>query len=135
MPDAYPVYGRDFASLLRGEKIPWRTVVFGDYDMYHYVNDSMRMIRTEDCKLVMNTNLQFGPELYDLRSDPGETTNLANRGEHFSVFRDLRRRLYRWQDWMADPKCRIPWDPQQFMPSAGFQRDSRAAYFSSKSAN
>ena len=112
LPDDYPVYGHDFTPLLRGENIPWRTVIFGDYDMYHYVNDSMRMIRTEDWKLVLHTHLQFGPELYYLRNDPGETINLANSAEHFGTYIDLRRRLFRWQEWMGDPKQRAPWKPQ-----------------------
>lgn len=112
LPDDYPVFGRDFTPLLRGESIPWRTVIFGDYDMYHYVKDSMRMIRTEDWKLILHTHLQFAPELYDLRNDPGETVNLANRIEHFETYRDLRRRLYRRQVWMDDPKRRAPWEPQ-----------------------
>lgn len=110
--DDYPVYGRDFTPLLRGENIPWRTVVFGDYDMYHYVNDSMRMIRTEDWKLITHTNLQLTPELYDLGNDPGETINLVKSVEHFETYKDLRRRLFRWQEWMADPKRRAPWEPQ-----------------------
>lgn len=112
LPDDYPFYGHDFTPLLRGENIPWRTVIFGDYDMYHYVQDSMRMIRTEDWKLILHTHLQFGPELYDLRNDPGETINLANSAEHFETYRDLRRRLFRWQEWMDDPKRQAPWEPQ-----------------------
>ncbi|MCB1122010.1 MAG: sulfatase-like hydrolase/transferase, partial [Verrucomicrobiae bacterium] len=112
LPDDYPIFGRDFTPLLRGELVQWRTVIFGDYDMYHYVKDSMRMIRTEDWKLVMHTHLEFPPELYDLRNDPGERVNLANRIDYFDTYLDLRRRLYRWQVWMADPGRIAPWEPQ-----------------------
>lgn len=111
IPDDYPVHGRDLIPLLHGETIPWRDAIFGDYDMYHYVVDSMRMIRTEDWKLVLHSHPEFSSELYDLRNDPGETVNLAGHGVHFEVLRGLRSRLFAWQEWMADPRRRAPWEP------------------------
>jgi hypothetical protein len=40
--------------------------------------------------------LYEGPELYDRRADPRETTNLAGSVEHAGVRRGLRDRLFRW---------------------------------------
>jgi uncharacterized sulfatase len=111
IPDDYPIPGRNFTPLLRGEKVPWRTAIFGDYDMYHYVENSMRMIRTEEWKLVLHSHPQYQPELYNLLTDPEETTNLAGDPNHFQTMKELRIRLYSWQEWMADPKRRAPWEP------------------------
>jgi arylsulfatase A-like enzyme len=51
-------------------------------------------VRTDDWCYV--ERLYEGPELYDRRRDPRETTNLAGRPEHTAVERDLRDRLFRW---------------------------------------
>jgi arylsulfatase A-like enzyme len=40
--------------------------------------------------------LYEGPELYDRRADPRETTNLAGRREHADTERRLRDRMFRW---------------------------------------
>lgn len=110
LPDGYPLPGRNFTPLLRGEKVPWRTAIFGDYDMYHYVENSMRMIRTEEWKLVLHSHPAYQPELYNLQNDPGETNNLAGNPNHFQTMKALRNRLFAWQEWMGDPKRRAPWE-------------------------
>ncbi|HEX5097686.1 MAG TPA: sulfatase-like hydrolase/transferase, partial [Acidimicrobiia bacterium] len=51
-------------------------------------------VRTEDWCYV--ERLYEGPELYDRRTDPLETTNLAGRPEHAATQRDLRDRIFRW---------------------------------------
>ncbi|MBE7542337.1 MAG: sulfatase-like hydrolase/transferase [Bryobacteraceae bacterium] len=110
IPEGYLPCGRDFTPLLLGEKAPWRNTVFGDYDMYHYFEDSMRMIRTERWKLVTHSHIDVAHELYDLRQDPGETRNLIGSFAHGDVKIDLRRKLYAWQTWMGDPRRRAPWE-------------------------
>jgi hypothetical protein len=40
--------------------------------------------------------LYEGPELYDRRADPRETTNLAGRAQHPGVGRGQRGRVLRW---------------------------------------
>jgi len=112
VPDGYPIPGHDLGPLLRGENTSWRRAIFADYDMTHYVVNSMRMIRTEDWKLVVHSNPAYGHELYDLQADPGETVNLAGQGRHFERLRELRARLYAWQEWMGDPKRVAPSQPQ-----------------------
>jgi arylsulfatase A-like enzyme len=51
-------------------------------------------VRTDDWCYI--ERLYEGPELYDRRSDPRETTNLAGRPEHAAVERELRDRIFRW---------------------------------------
>jgi arylsulfatase len=58
------------------------------------------MVRTLDFKYI-----EKGPELYDLKADPGETKNLAGRG--LAVERELANLLWRWQaDRRAHPETR-----------------------------
>ena len=51
-------------------------------------------VRTEDWCYV--ERLYEGPELYDRRRDPRETTNLAGRPEHATAQRQLRELLLQW---------------------------------------
>ena len=51
-------------------------------------------VRTDDWCYV--ERLYEGPELYDRRADPRETTNLAGRPEYDDVERELRDRIFRW---------------------------------------
>jgi arylsulfatase len=58
------------------------------------------MVRTRDFKYI-----EKGPELYDLRADPGETKNLAGRG--LAVERELAELLRQWQaNRRAHPEAR-----------------------------
>lgn len=111
IPHGYVPCGHDLNPLLRGQSVRWRDVIFGDYDMYHYQKDSMRMIRTEAWKLVTHTHNDVQHELYDLRNDPGETNNLIGEYQHLRHMGELRRRLYAWQQWMGDPMALSPAHP------------------------
>lgn len=55
------------------------------------------------------------PELYDLRTDPGELVNLAGRPALAEVERDLAGRLHRW---LFDTVDVIPWTPDPRMDPA-----------------
>lgn len=44
-----------------------------------------------------------GFELYDLRTDPAETHNLANDADHRAVFSQLKAELYAWMTATDDP--------------------------------
>jgi arylsulfatase A-like enzyme len=50
------------------------------------------MVRTEDWKFVFAQSLEH--ELYDLRGDPGETTNVA--GSQPAIERQMQERLLSW---------------------------------------
>jgi arylsulfatase A-like enzyme len=66
-------------------------------------------IRTADWSYI--ERLYEGPELYDRRNDPRETTNLAGRRDTADTCRDLRGRIFRWLFETSDV---IPWieDPR-----------------------
>jgi arylsulfatase A-like enzyme len=59
----------------------------------------IRMARTQEWKLV--EEIGGTSELYDLRADPGELTNLYGRPEHRAVQAHLQKRLEEW-------KARLP---------------------------
>jgi choline-sulfatase len=52
------------------------------------------MIRDGDLKLTYWTH--DNPELYNLRSDPEEMTNLALRSEHRKTIDTLKQKLFAW---------------------------------------
>lgn len=87
--------GRSFAAMLRGEpQADWPDAVFGEYGQ-------LRFIRTADHKYIHRAN--GGPfELYDLRKDPDETTNLVDVAEHRPLRNRLRKRLFEWFERYAE---------------------------------
>ena len=89
--------GRDFAPLLRGDTVPWRDAVLGEFDMHHYTLARMRMIRTTHHKLVRYLGTSYQDELYDLAQDPGETRNLYSDDKVRGVRTDLETRLVQWR--------------------------------------
>jgi uncharacterized sulfatase len=90
-------HGRDFSPLLRGETVPWRDTVFGEFDMHHYTLARMRMIRTTRYKLVRYLGTSYQDELYDLANDPGETRNLYRDDTARAVRQELDARLAEWR--------------------------------------
>ena len=95
--------GMDFAPLLRGEKVPWRDAVFGQYDLHNAGLAYMRMIRTEEWKVVRHHFANLLDELYNLKEDPGETRNLYNAPAHRAIRDQLQSRLTKWQQSIDDP--------------------------------
>ena len=55
----------------------WRMEIFGQYDLHNSGLAYMRMLRTNDWKLVRYYHTNGLDELYDLKNDIGETKNLA----------------------------------------------------------
>lgn len=95
-----PSPGRDFSPALRGEKLTdWDDVVFYDFE-------NVRHIRTLEWKYVERLGQAPEFELYDLKSDPDELTNLAGLNAHAAMQERLRERLHAWFKRHADPK----WD-------------------------
>ena len=89
------VDGTSLLPLLRGKKpADWRDAWIDNYDMTYLEEDSMRMIRTEDWKLV--THSAAGHELFDMKNDPGELQNLYSRPDLEKVQRELEARLEEW---------------------------------------
>jgi uncharacterized sulfatase len=103
------VDGRSLLPLLRGDSdVAWRDAYCDTYDMIYLGDDGekphMRMIRTDDWKLVLYHDENGCPldagtrhELFDLKTDPGELTNLYGKPTAHNIQRKLEKRL---ADWM-----------------------------------
>jgi uncharacterized sulfatase len=108
MPRDVKRQGRDYSPLLRGEKIDGRDALFGSYDLHNAGLAYMRMIRTNQWKLVRHHHAKFLDELYNLEDDPGETRNLYGAAKHAAIRDQLQQRLSAWQKSIDDALLRDP---------------------------
>jgi len=96
--------GRSLMPLLRNEKgVTWRDAYSDTYDMIYLAESHMRMLRTDRWKLVLHFDADGKPldngtrhELFDLKSDPEELTNLYGKPSVASVQRQLDNQLRAW---------------------------------------
>ena len=106
IPRPEGLHGRSLVPLLKGEggaASVGRDVVFGEY-----LENEEAMVRSERYKLIVGTGKRArqdgyktdhplpGPyeRLFDLKEDPGETTDLGGEPEQAGVEDDLRHRLF-----------------------------------------
>lgn len=89
------MHGRSCLLLLEERETPWRDAFL--YEFYEYPAEHCarkhRGIRTSDWKLIHFWEQPEEWELYDLRTDPDETHNLAARREQSGRIRELKARL------------------------------------------
>lgn len=99
MPKQPKSPGRDFAAVLRGEKVAWDNLIF--YEM-----ETVRAVRNNDWKYV--ARFPNGPfELYDMRKDPMERFNLFGQPGTDVQRQSLARQLDEFFATHADPKYDI----------------------------
>lgn len=87
------VRGRDLVPLLLGTAQGWDNELYGEYSTHHQSRTHMRMLRTPRWKLVRDFLNPERDELYDLGSDPEETTNLIFHPRAQAAREKLSRRL------------------------------------------
>ena len=100
--------GQSFLPILKGNTpTNWKTATYYRYWMHmtHHDNPAHYGIRTKDYKLIffyglpldargaLKTPTQPGWELYDLRNDPHEMTNVYEDPAYATVVRDLKQQL------------------------------------------
>jgi len=66
----------------------------------HMSNYLARLVVTDRYKYVWNDNDK--DELYDLKADPYEMTNLIDDGKYQAVLEDMKKRLQKWRDSTSD---------------------------------
>jgi arylsulfatase A-like enzyme len=99
MPHKPKSPGRDFSAVLRGQNIPWDNVMY--YEM-----ETVRAVRTDDWKYV--ARFPNGPfELYDMKKDPMERSNLFGQPKTDSTRTELSQRLDAFFEQYADPQYNI----------------------------
>ena len=96
------IHGRSWAGLLAGKADGWRTAWFYEYNyekQFPYT-PNVRGVRTDEWKYVHYPHGDGGPdrhlaELYDLKSDPGESKNLIDEAKCKPVVEKLQAELAR----------------------------------------
>lgn len=110
MPTDVTIRGRDFSPLLRGEKLAnWDNDYYGEYSTKHQSRTHMRCYRTANWKLVVDYLNPERDELFNLKKDPGETTNMLNvkNAEAIRVAAELRGRIVERMKQIGDPVAKL----------------------------
>jgi choline-sulfatase len=97
VPISSPLDGVSFVEQIRNPSTRTSRPVFAEYDLR--TPKAKYMIRDGDWKLTYWTH--DIPELYNLRADPEEMTNLALGAQHREVVSALRTKLF---DWYRPPE-------------------------------
>ncbi len=98
----YKPEGRDLYNVLQGKSKPWRHAVFLEYDMHHGSIAHMRMVRTNDWKLILHYEPGGKSELYHLTVDPNEQDNLYGKNEVEKIQKQLTSLLLDWEQRTND---------------------------------
>jgi len=96
IPIPQTIQGRNLAPVMVGKVASVYPFVCG------YFRDTQRMIRTEDFKLIYYPQINK-LQLFDLRNDPDEITNLADNPRHKQRVAELLARMRTWFKRNGDP--------------------------------
>ena len=90
--------GKSFLPLLQKQKIAWRDAIF--YEYYWERNfpqtPTVHAVRTDRYKYLHYHGIWDTDELYDLKNDPAEMTNLIDKPEYEELIEELNKRLFDW---------------------------------------
>jgi arylsulfatase A-like enzyme len=91
VPVPRQMQGRSLVPLLRGERPKWRTEFFYEHPFEHKTIAKSEALRTQRYKYARYIDFGY-EELYDLKNDPHETTNLATYKKNHPTLESLRKR-------------------------------------------
>lgn len=83
--------GRSLVPLLKGQKPKWRTEFFYEHPFEHKTIAKSEALRTQRWKYARYIDFDY-EELYDLKNDTHETTNLAQEKKYQQTLESLRKR-------------------------------------------
>ncbi len=106
VPVPKQMQGRSWRPLVTGKsKAAWRDSFL--YSMYDGAadpqNPTVKAIRTDRYKLILNLAPPDLEELYDVKNDPKEMKNLAADKGHKDLIRDLKQKMLRAMRELEDP--------------------------------
>ena len=81
--------GRSLVPLLKGSRPKWRTEFFYEHPFEHKTIAKSQALRTQRYKYARYIDFGY-EELYDLKNDPHETSNLATYEKHQPTLESLR---------------------------------------------
>lgn len=81
--------GKALQPLVNGEKVDWRTAFLGEHLMETHWIPKSEGIRTERYKYFRYLDHKNYHELYDLKADPLEKVNLANKPEYQDLLKQM----------------------------------------------
>ena len=94
LPVPAQMQGRSLAPLLRGKTPNWRTDFVYEHLFNHKTIPKTEALRTGQFKYARYIDFGY-EELYDLKSDPHETKNLAKIQKYMQILKSLRKRCDR----------------------------------------
>lgn len=105
LPSEVTIRGRDVTPLLRGESVDWDDDLYLEYSMHHGATTHMRGYRTPQWKLMRDFASPGRAELYDLKNDPDERTNLIESDDpvHVGVRKELDAKILKQMQTLNDP--------------------------------
>ena len=103
LPKGETIRGRDITPALMGKNIEWPDVCYGEYSTHHQSKTHMRMIRTSNWKLVRDFLNPERDELFDLRNDPAESSNVIGDKKNAAVIRELHTQILTRMKAVKDP--------------------------------
>ena len=97
--------GRSWKAFGDGAKAsqPWRSEFVYTMHGNDAARPTVKALRTDRYKLILNLNPSDKTELYDLSKDPGEMKNLALESGNASLIESLKKRLATEMKELEDP--------------------------------
>ena len=111
------IHGMSFVPLLQGKQSPWRSSWYYEYNyekQFPYT-PNVRGVRTAEWKYVHYPHGDGTPdrhkaELYNLKNDPGETTNLVDDPKYAAKLAELKTELHRLMETTGGLPDKMPLD-------------------------
>ena len=109
--------GRDLMPLARGERQPWRQEWFYEHLFEHPRVPKSEGVRSGDWKYFVFPEADPAyEEMYDLASDPRETSNLAGAAEHGGTLETMRAKRDLWIENLSSWRIDRPWTEPEYTP-------------------
>ena len=104
-PPELLIRGKNMLPLLEGKNIEWDNNFYSEYSLHNSGKVHLRGYRTPQWKMIIDYMHDGNNELYNLKTDPGETINLINSKEqnHIAASRMLTAKIESTMKKIKDP--------------------------------